>query len=61
MTDEELGKIEILSININTDLCILKNAMTNQENDLHITDLTDFVEKIYKASNEIRNVFVNSI
>lgn len=61
MTDEELSKIEILSININTDLCILKNAMTNQENDLRIDDLTDFVEKIYTASNEMRNVFVNTI
>lgn len=32
MTDEELSKMEVLTININTDLCILKNAMKNNEN-----------------------------
>ncbi len=62
MNQEELSKIEVLSIDINTDLCILKNAMTNpDDNDLAIDDLIDFVERIHKASNEMRSVFVNSL
>lgn len=61
MNQEELSKIEILSIDINTDLCILKNAMANPDNDLVIDDLIGFIERIYNASNEMRNVFVNSL
>lgn len=62
MNQEEHSKIEILSIDINTDLCILKNAIKNNDgNDLLISDLTDFVDKIYKSSNEMREVFSNSL
>lgn len=62
MNSDELSKIELLSIDINTDLCILTNAMKNSDNpDLQVLDLIDFVERIYKASNEMRTVFVNSL
>lgn len=62
MNNEELSKLEILSIDINTDLCILKNAMKNDDdNDLQTDDLVDFVEKIYNLSNEMRAVFINSL
>jgi hypothetical protein len=62
MNEEELSQIEVLSIDINTDLCILKNAMTNpDDNTLVMDDLVDFVAKIYKTSDEMRNVFVNSL
>lgn len=62
MNIKELSKVELLSIDINTDLCILKNAIINPaDNDLHISDLVDFVEKIYNASNEMRNIFGNSL
>ena len=62
MNAEELAKVEVLSLDINTDLCILKNAMTNPDNnDLLISDLVNFVEKIYKASDEMRNVFINAL
>lgn len=55
MHENEIHKLQILSLELNTDLCILKNAVKNEdENDLHISDLVDFVEKIYKMSDEIR-------
>lgn len=62
MNKEEFAKVEILSIDLNTDLCILKNAMKNgDDNDLQMDDLVDFMEKIYKLSKEMRDVFVNSL
>ena len=62
MNQEDLSQIEILSIDINTDLNILKNAMSNpDDNTLVMDDLVDFVERIYKMSDEMRKVFVNSI
>lgn len=61
MTDEELLNIEILSINISTDLCILKNAMKNNDNNnLEIDDLILFVERIYNISEEIMNIFAST-
>lgn len=61
MTDEELFKIESLAININTDLCILKNAMkNNDDNNLEIGDLIHFVERIYNKTDEILNIFVEA-
>lgn len=61
MTDEELFKIESLAININTDLCILKNAMKNNDNNnLKIDDLILFVERIYNSSDDIINVFIQT-
>lgn len=62
MNQEELRKAEILSTDINTDLCILKNAIKNSDNNnLHMSDLIDFIERIYKTSDEMRNVFINSL
>lgn len=62
MTDEELSKIEYLTIDINTDLCILKNAMKNNDhNNLEIGDLISFVERIYNITDEIINIFVNAL
>ena len=61
MTDEELFKIESFAININTDLCILKNAMkNNDDNNLEIGDLILFVERIYNTTDEILNIFVKA-
>lgn len=61
MTDEDLRKIESFTININTDLCILKNAMKNNDNNtLEIGDLILFVERIYNISEEIINIFVTA-
>lgn len=62
MNNDELSKIEVLSIDINTDLCILISAMKNSDNNiLEIDDLIVFVDRIYSASNEMRDVFINSL
>lgn len=62
MNNDELSKIELLSVDINTDLCILTNAMRNSDNNnLEIDDLILFVDRIYNSSNEMRNIFVNSL
>lgn len=62
MNQDEINKVEVLSVDINTDLCILKNAMMNSDdNNLEIDDLICFVVRIYKLSNEMRNVFINSL
>lgn len=57
MNQDEIIKLEKLALDLNTDLCILKNAVTNNENnDLQLSDLIDFVEKAYKMSEEIRRI-----
>ena len=61
MNQEEIERIDELTIDLNTDLRILKNAVTNPDNDdLYMHDLVDFVEKISKISEEVRNVFTAS-
>lgn len=61
MNDEDLRKIEVLSLNIKTDLCILKNAMKNNHNNtLEIGDLISFVERTYSTSDEVLNIFVKA-
>lgn len=62
MNQEEQIKVEILSVDINTNLCILKNAIINHdENDLQISDLINFVKRIYNSSNEMRDVFFKTL
>lgn len=57
MDEDEIRKLKIAALELNTDLCILKNAVTNNtDNDLQLSDLIDFVEKIYKMSDEIRRI-----
>lgn len=59
MNQDEINKLQILSLELNTDLCILKNAIKNgDDNDLHISDLIDSIEKTYKMSDEIRKIVV---
>jgi hypothetical protein len=61
MDQEELYELERLSIYIDTDLRILKNAVTNcDENDLEFHDLTEFLGKIYEKSNKMRKIFTTS-
>jgi hypothetical protein len=60
MNQEEILRLENLAVDLNTDLCILKNAIkNNDDNDLQITDLMDSLEKIYKISNKIREISSN--
>ena len=58
MNKDELFELERLSVDINTNLRILKNAVTNcDDNDLQWHDLTEFVDKIYEKSNEMGKFF----
>lgn len=60
MNQDEINKMEDLALNLNTDLCILKNALKNgDDNDLELTDLVDFVEKMYQVSDELREMSGN--
>ena len=62
MNQEEISKIDELTLYLDTDVRILRNAITNPDNDdLQIFDLVDFIEKISKTSMEIRNIFTSSL
>lgn len=57
MNQDEISKLQRLSLDLNTNLCILKNAVTNnEENDLYISDLIVFLRRMYKISDEIMKV-----
>lgn len=59
MNQDKINKLQILSLELNTDLCILKNAIKNGDNnDLNISDLIDSIEKTYTMSDEIRKIVV---
>lgn len=61
MNDEELNKIESLVVDLNTNLNILNSAVMSFNEDLQISDLVNFVGETYKISDEIRNIFYNSL
>ena len=57
MNQDEVSKLQSLSLDLNTNLCILKNAvMNNEENDLYISDLIVFLKRMYKISDEIMKI-----
>lgn len=57
MNQDEIDKLERLALDLNTDLCILKNAVRNDDdNDLHISDLIVFLKRMYKISDEIMKI-----
>lgn len=61
MNQNEIGKIEELFVDLHTNLNILRSAVTNSDNDLYISDIVDFVERIYQESKEISGIFGSSI
>lgn len=57
MNQDEINKLERLALKLNIDLCILKNAVTNNDdNDLQISDLIIFLKRMYKISDEIMKI-----
>lgn len=60
MNQQELQKLDELTLDLNMDLCILKSAIICFDDDLKTSDLVNFVQKLYKISNEIRDIFYNS-
>lgn len=60
MHQDEINKLARLSLDLNTNLCILKNAViNNDENDLSISDLIVFLRRIYQISDEIMDIASN--
>lgn len=60
MNRNEIEKIDNLTLDLNMDLCILKSAVCCFDDDLEISDLVNFTERIYKTSSEIRQIFDDS-
>jgi len=61
MNQELLQKIDDLTLDLNMDLSVLNSAVKNYDNDLEVCSLVNFVEIIYKLSDEIREIFDNSL
>lgn len=60
MNKEQIEKLDELTLNINFDLAILAGAVKDYDN-LEVCMLEDFVERIYKNSKEIRNIFEEEV
>jgi len=61
MNQELLQKIDDLTLDLKMDLSVLNSAVKNYDNDLEVCSLVNFVEIIYKLSDEIREIFDNSL
>lgn len=61
MKEELLEKLDYLTLDLNFDLTILYNAVKNADEKLEICMLENFIERIYKNSEEIRKIFYNEI
>jgi hypothetical protein len=57
MDESKLNKLDDLTLNINLDLSVLNSALKDDNGDLQLCALSNFVEKIYNDSNNIRNLF----
>lgn len=60
MNQQEIEKLDKLTLDLNMDLCILKSAIMCFDDDLETNDLVNFVQKLYKTSIEIRSIFYDS-
>lgn len=60
MNQQEIEKLDELTLDLNMDLCVLKSAVASLDDDLEVSDLVNIAERIYKISSEIRDVFYDS-
>jgi hypothetical protein len=56
MDEDQIEKLDTLTLKLNNDLAVLKSAVKDYL-DLEVCSLEHFVERIYKDSEEIRNIF----
>lgn len=56
MNEEQIERLDALTLELNNDLAVLKSAVKDNL-DLEVCSLEHFVERIYKDSEEIRNIF----
>ena len=61
MNKEQLQRIDDLTLDLNMDLNVLNSAVINCNNKLEVCDLFNFVERLSNISNEIREIFDNSL
>ncbi len=61
MNKEQLQKLDNLTLDLNMDLEVLNNAVRNSDDDLTVCSLINFMGEVYKISNEIRDIFDNSL
>lgn len=59
MNEENIEKLNNLTLDLNFDLAILNSAISNFDENLEICMLENFVKDIYKKSEEIRSIFNN--
>lgn len=60
MNNKQIDELDDLTLYLYFDLAILKSAVKDSEN-LEIYVLEKFIERIYKCSEKIRNIFDNEI
>lgn len=60
MNEEQLQRLDRLTLCLNFDLTILNSALKGNDN-LEIFILEDFVEKIYQNSEKIRRIFDSEV
>jgi len=57
MDDEKLEKLDDLTLSINLDLNILNSALKDDYGNLEMCLVSQFVERIYQNSDEVRKLF----
>lgn len=58
MNENQIDRLDVLTLELNNDLAVLRSAVKDNL-DLEVCSLEHFVERIYKDSEEIRNIFDN--
>jgi hypothetical protein len=61
MNQQELAKLEKLCSDLNENLNILNSAVNNDNNELQVCDLANFINETFNISNEAREIFYNTI
>lgn len=61
MNQQELQKLDDLTLDLNMNLSILNSAVKNFDNDFEVYDLINIMELIYKNSLEMREIFNSSV
>jgi hypothetical protein len=61
INQQELAKLEKLCSDLNENLNILNSAVNNDNNELQVCDLGNFINETCNISNEAREIFYNTI
>lgn len=61
MNKAQIEEIDNLTLDLNFDLAVLYSAIKDADEELEVYMLENFIERIYKISSNIRNIFDNEI